>query len=384
MREETKKYFPPQYQGIVDIIPKDIYQVLVNERGNENIISMLKKAYRDVNEDLTRNIWESVILFYRYNENRYFQAINVAKELYYTMIEYEEEKEEYISKGMPLVWIRDNYIMLESPFSAKKYMMLTLIEDAIRDSKEKGKAYLNTNQGGSYFRLSFYHGMSDNEINRYVKEIFNIYLRNEKESKVFYPDWFLLQLSNEWMIEYPAIKEHMYYEINREYLSFLIEESKKDERGKIFEELSAYLLSGIPGFRTKHNLRTDTFQIDILCENNRSQIDPISELGLFIPCECKNETEKSVSLGSVAKFHSLLESTKCKAGIVFSINGLSGEKNEEEKFAAKELIKIYQRSGITILNITMVDIELVQKGENFISILKKKYKELRFDYTKNE
>ena len=98
------------------------------------------------------------------------------------MIKYQEENGKWIHKGMPLVWLRDFSMLLGYRVIAKRYAMLTLCEDVIRDYKEKRS--LDKKEGGIYFRLAYYHGMSDFEI-----DIYNTSTKKMvyKKSMTYYP-----------------------------------------------------------------------------------------------------------------------------------------------------------------------------------------------------
>jgi hypothetical protein len=66
---------------------------------------------------------------------------------------------------MPLVWISDCFGALNYVELPKKYLMLTMIEDAIR---EKGK--VSPEPTGSYFRLVWLKGMSDSRFKEYARQ----------------------------------------------------------------------------------------------------------------------------------------------------------------------------------------------------------------------
>ena len=84
------------------------------------------------------------------------------------MLKAQSESGQWIHKGMPLVWVSDAYQQLGFPALAKRYLMLTLCEDAVR---EQGSISPETT--GVYFRLVWQHGVSDAELRRYAKEISN-------------------------------------------------------------------------------------------------------------------------------------------------------------------------------------------------------------------
>ena len=83
---------------------------------------------------------------------------------------------------------------------------------------------------------------------------------------------------------------------------------------------------------------------------------------------------------TVAKFCRVLDSAKCRFGIIFSKNEISGEKDTEDpKFAYREILKIYQDRGMVIIVIDSNDIQKLIEGFNFTVMLRSKYDEIRLD-----
>ena len=151
---------------------------------------------------------------------------------------------------------------------------------------------------------------------------------------------------------------------------------ENDKDGKLLERLADYLLSLIPGFRTYRRLRTPSTDYDILCSVDGMSLDFRAEMGRYLICECKN-WKKPADFTAISKFYSVLESAKCKGGIIFSKKGISGQ--GETKYAERELLKAFHRSGITVLVIDYSDIKKVSKGENLLAMLRSKYEKNRFD-----
>jgi hypothetical protein len=58
-----------------------------------------------------------------------------------------------LHKGIPLVWMSDTYTQLGFPALAKRYLMLTLCEDAFRRH-----GVVSPEETGIYFRLVWAHG----------------------------------------------------------------------------------------------------------------------------------------------------------------------------------------------------------------------------------
>ena len=79
--------------------------------------------------------WERLGNFFK-NQGRLYEALSLYFALYYQLISVQEKSGQYIHKGIPLVWISECYFAMQFPVLTKRYLMLTLFEDAI-DNKGK-------------------------------------------------------------------------------------------------------------------------------------------------------------------------------------------------------------------------------------------------------
>src|SRR6266487_3199075 len=75
--------------------------------------------------------WELFGLYFK-NSNRPYEGLAIFWSLYQQMIKAQKVGRR-IHKGMPLVWMSDCYAELGFPVHAKRYLMLTLVEDALRE-----------------------------------------------------------------------------------------------------------------------------------------------------------------------------------------------------------------------------------------------------------
>jgi hypothetical protein len=139
------------------------------------------------------------------------------------------------------VWIRDCHVNQEHTALAKKFMMLTLVEDAIA-----GDGRIDPELTGSYFRLVWWHGVPDSQVQRYAKEI--AAFAKENPTAAFYPERVLQELDKLWMTEFPTASESLLYPVNRRYVAALLAQTG-DGTGKVLEILAEYLLAAMPGCR---------------------------------------------------------------------------------------------------------------------------------------
>jgi len=87
-----------------------------------------------------------------------------------------------------------------------------------------------------------------------------------------------------------------------------------------------------------------------------------------------------VDFTTIAKFCRVLDSAKCRSGILFSREGISGE--GETRDAEREQLKVFQDRGMAILVVDQSDLDAVAAGENLIVMLRKKYEQVRLDLVK--
>lgn len=240
----TSKEFDVSNYALRDQIPSAFWPILKKRDGAPELILQLKDSFSAdaiANEESARRAWECMALFYR-DTNRRHQAIQTIAALYERMLEYQEQSEIRIHKGMPLVWLRDLHLSLGHLATAKRFAMLTLCEDAIRE-----RGILDVQHWGIYIRLAFEDGMADAEIRRYAKTIYDLSQRHPDESR--FPEWLLQEIDNDWMVECPTLAESFIYVPNIYYVRHLLN-LVPEPSGQFLERLAGYILSVIPGFRT--------------------------------------------------------------------------------------------------------------------------------------
>lgn len=98
------------------------------------------------NEGDQQRSWELTGLVYL-NARRWREGLPIFQLLYQRMLATQQKNGKRIHKGMPLCWISDCFSALGCPVHAKRYLLLTLCEDAIR-----GMGTVNPISTGSYFR----------------------------------------------------------------------------------------------------------------------------------------------------------------------------------------------------------------------------------------
>jgi len=311
-----------------------------------------------------QRIWELAGVVYK-NLNRPHQALAIFWRLYQHMLA--GELGAPVHKGVPLVWIADCFTLLGFRAHAKRYLMLTLCEDAIR-----GEGLIAPGTGGVYFRL-VWQGLREQEFHRYAREFWDLYRSASKPAR--FPEAILQRADNAWMTELPSPDEALFYLANETYVRFLLSRLGGGA-GDSLEILAHYLLSCMPGCRATRRVVTHVTDFDVACSMEGFDIDFRSEFGRYFICECKDWSEPA-DITAMAKFCRMLDSVKARFGILFSSRGISGSKTTSD--AARERLKIFQDRGIVIVVLDRSDLEGIASGTSLIALLRERYEEVRLD-----
>lgn len=361
----SKETSDPRLDELRTLVAPSVMEMLLKQRGAAS--TLLRRLPQKLS-DPGQRAWQLTGL-HLVAERRFYDAIVVFEGWYQLLLRHQAQRGAWLHKGAPLVWMRDCYVNLGHPALAKRFMMLTLIEDAVR-----GGGTIDTEKTGSYFRAVWYHGMADGLLRRYTKEISAFAGRYERAA--WYPERVLQNLDRLWMTEIPQASEMSLYPANRRYIRELLAETGGDTSGRALEILAEYLLSVMPGCRTHRRKRSFSTDYDIVCSLDGFDLDFRSELGRYFVCECKDWKEP-VNFGAFAKFARVLDSTKSRFGVLFSRSGITGTKLSRD--AAREQVKLFQDRGIIVVVVRRADIEAVVRGVNFIALLKEKYEAVRLD-----
>lgn len=342
---------------------------LESAEGAGRICSRLRKhslAGQSFSPDVQR-LWELCGLFY-INTGRWHEAIVIFHDLYDSMLTWEVDSVAREHKGMPLCWLSDCYSAIGCPVLARRYLMLTTCEDAIREQGD-----IRSDRSGVYFRWVMRYGLSPYDLSRYAREIWRLYHQNKEEAR--FPEWIVQDLDHLWITAFPSTAEVIRYDISSAYAVWLFEQLGKGD-GKFLERLAHYLLSAIPGCRAYRPQRSHSTDYDVVCAFEGANVDFRGDLGRYFICECK-DWEKPADFSAFAKFCRVLDAAKCGFGIIFSKKGISGE--GRTVFAEREQLKVFQDRGLVIVVISEDDLSKVITGSNFVTMLREKYENIRLD-----
>jgi hypothetical protein len=354
-------------------LPGDLCPVLDRRDGAAEFVRQLPRSFKPtsvMDGQPNQDAWTSVAAFYS-AQGRVHEALSIYSALYDHMLVAEEETGTRYHKGTSLVWMSDCYARLGYNLISRRYLILTLVEDAIRES---GKVSPDTT--GTYFRLVWGGGLSDTQLKRYAEEIYGLHQANTTQA--IYPEWVVQHLDQSWITQVPAPQEVGVYAANARYARKLLA-ALGDGTGKTLELLADYVLSCMPGCRTTRHVQTPSTDLDVVCSMEGFDVDFRSELGRYFVCECK-DWDSPADFTSLAKFCRVLDSVKSRFGILFSKHGISGEGKNRD--AGLEQLKVFQDRGMVIVVIDESDLEQVANGANFISLLRTKYENVRLNLTR--
>lgn len=351
-------------------IPNKYHSYFSDVEGEDKALNELRNDYfnpQNRHEKAeNKRVWECVALFF-FNSNKTFQAITIIKELYWSILKYQITENKYIHKGLPLVWLYEFYRQVNYIWISKKYMYLTCVEDSIR---EKG---VFDRKAGVYFRLNHHFGMSNEEINKLGQSLYKIYEDNKQT--IVYPEYYLQIYGDSWKTSLTSAEEQSVWDLNPFYFKALLDNIGTGT-GESLENLAEYLMMCLPGARVKKRVKTHSTDIDVLCVIDGHFYDFRSELGRYIICECKN-WKKKANFTTVAKFMRVLDTAKCKTGVLFSKNGISGKSKRNN--AEIEIIKYFQDREKIVIVISEDDLKDIATGVSFLTILRNKYENIKFD-----
>jgi hypothetical protein len=269
---------------------------------------------------------------------------------------------------MPLIWMSDCFRQLGFPIHAKRYLMLTLCEDA-----QRANGVITPKTTGVYFRLAWLHGLSYNDLAQYGNKLYELSQKLPREA--LFPEALLQRIDDRWLTEMPSPGETLYYLTNPLYTEHLINRLG-DGTGEALELLAEYSMSCMPGCRTRRRQRSHSTDYDIVCTIDGFELDFRSEFGRYFLCECK-DWESPADFTTMAKFCRVLDSIKSRFGILFSKSGISGA--DATQFAEREQLKVFQDRGVVIVVLNLADLQAVANGVNLITLLRRQYETVRLD-----
>ena len=358
-------------------VPRELQQHLNAREGAAILCQKLPQLFKPdqiVHLSTEQRAWELIGLYY-FNQDkpRNFEALSIFLTLYRHMLEGQEKLGQRVHKGMPLLWAGECYALSNYAALRKRYLMLALCEDAIRE-----RGTVSPESTGVYFRLVWRLGMADAALKKYAEECYRLATENPEEGK--FPEWILQNIDQDWVTELPSPVEANVYVANTFYMERLLSKLGSSD-GAALERLAEYIMLCMPGCRTLRRRKSMSTDYDVVCSMEGFDVDFRSEFGSYFVCECK-DWSKPADFSAMAKFCRVLDSVKSKFGVLFSRNGVSGA--GDSRYAEREQLKVFQDRGMVIVVVDENDLRNVAQGANFVNILRKKYERVRLDLAEGD
>jgi hypothetical protein len=351
-------------------LPEHLRERLLQPHAADELVKELPSLFppaRLAADEKGRRTWELTGLLYL-SRGRHHDAIAIFNSMLKQMYTHQDHTSAFVHKGVPLVWLADCYQALGYRALAKRFLMLTLCEDAI-----ECKGRLNPSTIGVYHRLVWQFGLPHKMIQDYAVKMAE--LASKKSEYKLFPEASLLDLDSDWQTEIPTAQETTQFVSNTFYIRHLMRQLG-DDTGTALERLAHYLMSCIPGIRVARRKKTYSTDHDLVCAVDGSAVDFRSELGRYFVCECK-DWNRPADFTSFAKFCRVLDSVKARFGIFFSKNGISGARRTTD--AVREQLKVFQDRGLIIVALDKGVLKKLAEGKSLIAILRHKYELIRLD-----
>ena len=153
------------------------------------------------------------------------------------------------------------------------------------------------------------------------------------------------------------------------------------DSGRSFETVALYLASLLPGAAPRRNVLDEDqgFENDVVVRNSSSGVDlQVDTLGRYFLIECKN-WGTAIGVSEVGYFLYRMRLTQSRFGLIFSKNGISGDKKSGERCARSLIRRAFSQDGLICATIDKAELEsLCESRRSFWSLVLGKAERLRF------
>lgn len=148
-------------------------------------------------------------------------------------------------------------------------------------------------------------------------------------------------------------------------------------KGKLFERIATELLKSIKCFEAYTNVHTSTNEIDILVTlgNSANWISTLRHWGTHFVCECKFH-DKHISTNWVGKLNTVLTTHGAHVGILISKKGIAPIGRGTQIRHQLQLLAVAPPPHF-IIPLDFADLRRCAAGENLLSLLSKRFVEVR-------
>jgi len=324
--------------------------------------------------------WFKVIGFLL-KKNLSLQAEEVNSALYNLLNELQAKDNERYHKGGAAHQLGLCYLMVRQLPRACWFFTMAFIEDVL-----SGRGSCNgIPQGHATQALRIYFNWTESRLKTVAATARDV----KDESELWpYPEAAAVELARANKLNLPPSRGVGGIPINRPFLKQLMKhfgEGGADAKGKAFEFLASYLAITLPGARIIPNAWALKHEHDmdlIVIQQSLTPTYLLEALGRSFLVECKN-WEKTVGGREVNHFVAKMRFHRCRCGVIFAKNGLSGDKAKGESPSYSRLTQLrwYQQDNCIVIVITKRHLEeLLRDSMSFSDLLLRGYESAKFNF----
>jgi hypothetical protein len=310
-------------------------------------------------------------------------SIHVLKAFYQKCIELESTAKKRIHKGDTLHWIARFFLQLKEYENSFKYCILCFLDDVLSEyhGTVDGNGNLcvtETMDAPITSILQFYFHIPKVNLSSLKSNAFKVL---EDNPEIIDPDHLIFVMRQKGS-HVPRFSDYKYYNPSLHFLRNQYEKIKETNDPKEWEKFAAFLFSSVEGFEPILDVKpgSQSYQFDVVVRNVTPPDFSITWLGDYFAIECKYYSNSSVGGEDLNHFASKLKYHDFKCGIIFTKTPISGWKTDSPEKAGKLVqIKIFNRQGLIIFDISEQDIESILNGRNLIEVMIEKYEKVRLE-----
>jgi len=301
-------------------------------------------------------------------------GIWVAKDMWFSMAQAQSDQGAWVHKGLPFFRLWGFYRDMGKDWEKRRMALLTLIEDALRDTKD---GRFVPDESGAYFQAQAQFGLSAAELDEFAVAVNAI---NGKKDGDTWCELVLEQLlaaspltaglqgagaaSSTYSV--PAGSPAFFQRL----LSGDLDRAVVKSPGDSLEVFASILFGALPGSLTRRKFK-GMFETDVLVDISSNDY-LARRFGGTVVVECKNWEERA-DINVAAKLIATMNLSGCKTGVLMSKKGFTGDKKRQA--ADKVALASFMKQGIAVLVFTEEDLAALGRGQSLADILVRKQME---------
>lgn len=304
-----------------------------------------------------------------------YPAAEVATAWYHHMCQLQAENHERYHKGTSAYFCGSTSLTLGEYARANWFFTMAFIEDVLSISGEDIPGMPATQS------LRVHSMRSDAELGIIAETARSLKVDNGLWQ---YPESVAVETARDGRVAPRPLRGTAEIPINSPFLRLLLDQLSQgdaDAKKKSLEFLASYLSITLPGVRLTPNARTFEHEMDLVVVQHAPASSYLLEaLGRSFLVECKN-WEKPVGVGELDHFVAKMRFHRCTCGVMFSREGLSGDKvpGKGLSYARLTQLRWWQQDACVIIVLTEAHLNtLSDSGQTFGSLLLRGYESVKF------